>query len=85
MPFYLYILESLKDGSYYIGCTQDLDSRIERHNEGRTKYTKGRRPWELAYSEEYPDRSSDMKREKQIKDRKSRQYIEALVRTSRQV
>jgi len=85
MPYYVYILQSLKDGSYYVGSTQDLEERLERHNQGRSKYTKFKRPWELAYSEEYSDRSAAVNRENQIKNRKSKCYIEKLIRTSRQV
>ena len=58
MAYYVYILKSFKDGTYYVGSTQDLKSRIERHNQGRTKYTKPKRRWELVYPEEHPDRSS---------------------------
>jgi putative endonuclease len=84
MAYYIYILRSFKDGTYYIGSTQDLKSRIERHNQGRTKYTKAKRPWELVYHEEHPDRSSAVKRELEIKNRKSKKFIEKLLRTSRQ-
>ncbi|MCD4716062.1 MAG: GIY-YIG nuclease family protein [Desulfobacterales bacterium] len=83
MPYFVYILQSLKDGSYYVGSTQDLDSRLERHNQGRSQYTKPKRPWRLAYFEEHPDRSSAVKRENQIKRRKDKGFIEALIRTSR--
>ena len=83
MPYFVYILQSLKDGSYYVGSTQDLDSRLERHNQGRSQYTKPKRPWQLVYSEEHPDRSSAVKRENQIKRRKDKEFIEALIRTSR--
>jgi len=84
MSYCVYILKSQKDGSYYIGHTQDLDSSLERHNQGRVKYTKSKKPWELAYLEEYPDRSSAMAREEEIKKRKSKEFIDSLVRTSRQ-
>ncbi|MBW1641779.1 MAG: GIY-YIG nuclease family protein, partial [Deltaproteobacteria bacterium] len=57
------ILRSFKDGTYYVGSTQDLESRIERYNQDRTKYTKPKRRWELVYPEEHPDRSSAVKRE----------------------
>ena len=83
MVYFVYILQSLKNGSYYVGSTQDLDSRLERHNQGRSKYTKDRRPWELVFREEHPDRSSAIKRESEIKRKKSSQFIESLVRTSR--
>ncbi len=83
MPHYVYILQSKQDGSYYVGSTQDIQERLERHNQGRTKYTKSKRPWELVYSEEHPDRSKAIKREDEIKSRKSRDFIKQLVSTSR--
>ena len=83
MVYFVYILQSLKDGSYYVGSTQNLESRLERHNQARSKYTKAKRPWELVFREEYPDRSSAMKRESKIKRRKSSHFIESLIRTSR--
>ena len=83
MIYFVYILESLKDGSYYVGSTNDIKDRVLRHNQGRTKYTKAKRRWELVYSEEYPDRSSAVKREQAMKKRKSKKYIESLIRTSR--
>ena len=83
MAHYVYILESVTDGSYYIGSTQNLIQRIERHNQGRSKYTKSKRPWQLVYYEEYPDRSSATKREYEIKGKKRKAFIDQLVRTSR--
>jgi len=44
MPYFVYILQSIKDKTYYVGSTQDLDSRLERHNQGRVAYTKPKRP-----------------------------------------
>jgi putative endonuclease len=83
MPFYVYIIQSEKDESYYVGSTQDLDKRLVRHNQGRSKYTKSKLPWKLVYHEKHPDRSSAVIREKEIKNRKKKGYIENLVRTSR--
>jgi len=85
MSCFVYILRSKKDGSYYVGSTQDINERLLRHNQGRTNHTRARRPWEFLYCEEFPDRSGAMKRENEIKRRKSKDYIESLVRTSRQV
>jgi putative endonuclease len=78
MAYFVYIIESLKDHSYYVGSTQDLDERINRHNGGRSKYTKTKRPWKLVYHEEFPDRFSALKREKQIKRQKRKGFIEKL-------
>ena len=37
MKFYVYILQCA-DGSFYVGCTNNLEKRIKQHNE--SKYTK---------------------------------------------
>ncbi len=79
MPYYVYILKSLKDQTYYVGSTQNLDSRLKRHNEGRVASTKSKRFWKLVYSEEHPNRSSAAKRETEIKCHKRRAFIEALI------
>jgi putative endonuclease len=83
MVYFLYILKSEKDGTYYVGHTQDLADRLERHNQGRVRYTKSKRPWNLVYFEKYLDKSSAMTREQEIKKRKSKEFIDSLVRTSR--
>jgi len=83
MGYYVYVLRSEKDGSFYIGHTADLEERIKRHNDGKSSYTKAKAPWKLIYQEVFPARSEAMKREREIKRMKSREYIERLVRASR--
>ena len=82
--YFVYILQSLVDGSYYVGSTQDIKARLARHNAGRSKYTKAKRPWKLVYSEAHSDRLAAVRREQEIKDRKSRVCIERLVSAPRQ-
>ena len=79
MPHYVYIIQSQTDESYYIGTSRDLTERIERHNQGLSKYTKSKRPWNLVYFEEHADRSDAMKREYAIKRRKSKEYLAKLI------
>lgn len=56
------------DGSFYIGWTNNLEQRIQAHNAGKgAKYTKGRRPVELVYYEEYDTKQEAMRREYQLK------------------
>ena len=76
--YYVYVLRNKLNNKFYIGSTNNLDERIKRHNEGRSGYTK-RGKWEVYYFEEYKTRSEAMKREKEIKSKKSRKYIENLV------
>ncbi len=84
MAYFVYIIESEKDGTYYIGSTQDIEERLQRHNQGRSKYTRTKQPWKLIYFEEYKDRTAAIKKELVIKQRKSKDYIKKLVRASRQ-
>ncbi|MBI5641188.1 MAG: GIY-YIG nuclease family protein [Nitrospirae bacterium] len=67
MPFYIYIIQSQRDNSLYVGQTNNLRDRLIRHNQGRSKYTKPRRPWKLLYSEEFESRSGALKRETDLK------------------
>ena len=56
------------DGSLYTGITKDISARLEQHRSGKgAKYTRGRGPLELVYSEECPDHSVALRRELQIK------------------
>ena len=79
MNFHVYILQSELDGSFYVGYTSDIEGRLWEHNEGRTGYTMKKRPWRLRYTESYDTKSEAMIREKKIKARKSRAYIEQLI------
>jgi len=51
--FYVYILQSLKDGRTYVGYTEDLEKRLLEHNAGRSKSTRNRAPFKIIYSEEF--------------------------------
>jgi putative endonuclease len=67
MPFYFYVIRSLVDGSYDKGQTNDLADRVKRHNDGRSNYTRTKRPWKLVHSEAYNSRSEAAKRERYLK------------------
>lgn len=63
----LYILRC-GDGTLYTGITTDVEKRLEAHRSGKgAKYTRGRGPLELVYSEECGDHSAALKRELEIK------------------
>jgi len=78
--FYVYILRSLKDGSYYVGSTSNLGKRIDRHNRGHSTSTKGKKPLILVYKKEHKLRSEAIREERRIKSQKSRIYIENLIK-----
>ncbi len=74
---WVYVLRC-SDGSLYTGYTTDPTRRLAQHNAGRgSKYTRGRIPMTLAYTEEFRSKGAALKREYEIK-RLSRSGKEAL-------
>jgi len=71
--YFVYMVKCADD-TFYTGIATELERRIEEHNSSDkgAKYTRSRRPVELVYSEEFPDRSSASKREYSIKKKMSR-------------
>ena len=68
MRYVVYILKC-KDSSLYVGCTNDIQKRIEEHNNSKkgAHYTKIRRPVVLVHEEEYKTLKEARKREAEIK------------------
>ncbi|MEE9162462.1 MAG: GIY-YIG nuclease family protein, partial [Candidatus Neomarinimicrobiota bacterium] len=60
MDYTVYILEN-PEGRIYIGQTNNLQDRLRRHNEGRSRYTRSNGPWQLVYSEVHPTRGHAVK------------------------
>ncbi len=64
---YIYIVKCA-DGTLYCGWTNHLKERVAAHNAGKgAKYTKGRRPVELVYYEEFETKEEAMRREFRLK------------------
>ncbi|WP_234567579.1 GIY-YIG nuclease family protein [Rhodohalobacter sp. 614A] len=73
--FHIYMLYSAVVDRYYVGQTSNLEDRLKRHNQGRSKYTKSGIPWKLVYKEGFETRSEAMKRESLIKNSASREEL----------
>ena len=77
--YYVYILRSALNRSYYIGSCKNITNRFNQHNKGNVLSTRKGKPWELVYREEYDTLKEARKREIQIKRWKSRYAIEKLL------
>ena len=77
--YFVYILYSEHFDRYYVGQTDNLLARLLRHNKGLVRSTKAYTPWSLKYSEAFENRVEAMRREREIKKRKSRKYVEQLI------
>ena len=73
--FTVYVLKSNVDGRLYVGFTDDLERRIKEHNSGKTKSTKGYKPWQIAYTETVSDRLEARKREKYLKSGIGKEFL----------
>lgn len=86
--FTVYAIASKTTGKIYIGQTVDLVMRLKQHNSDNnehlgqfTKQNKG--PWRLVYKEEFETRSEALKREKQLKSFRGREFIKNIVKNIR--
>ncbi len=79
MSFYVYILYSSGLDQYYVGHSKDLEDRIFRHTNSGSKSTKKANDWVIRYTEKFELRQEAMHREREIKNKKSKRYIEWLI------
>lgn len=79
--YYVYVLQSQKDKNFYVGFTNNLQKRVEEHNSGISKSTKGRCPLQLIYYEFCLDRQDAMRREKYLKTTWGKRYIKNRIKS----
>lgn len=75
MFYFTYVLKSKKDGKLYTGYTRQLRKRLEDHNDGLNKSTKGRGPFELIYFEGCLSKQTAIMREQQLKSGYGKRYL----------
>jgi predicted GIY-YIG superfamily endonuclease len=56
MPFFVYIIKCLQDGTYYKGSIENYLQRLNYQNAGKSRYISAKVPWKLIYDEEKPDK-----------------------------
>ena len=74
--YIVYVLHSEKFNKIYIGYTSNLEERLLSHNKlGKKGWTVKYRPWELIHKEEFSSKAEAMKREKELKSSRGRNFI----------
>lgn len=75
--YFVYVIRSLKDDTFYIGKTSNLESRLAFHNdtERNVGFTKGKIPWEYFFTLSVADSLIAGKIETHLKKMKSRRYL----------
>lgn len=61
--FCVYIPQSLKDYKTYTGFSNNVNERLQQHNNGQVKATKHRRPFKILFTEQFTTMAEAKKRE----------------------
>ena len=80
MFYYIYILQSLKNDSLYIGYTSDLKKRFKEHNSSLSKATRPFLPYKLIFYEAFLNRIDAKNREEYLKGGYGRKTIHKLIK-----
>jgi len=78
--FYTYVLKSRVDKKLYVGWTNNLISRLKKHNNKQVDATKFRVPFDLIYYEACNNKEDAVRREKQLKTGFGRAYLKRRIR-----
>lgn len=71
----VYVLKSKKFPKTYVGCTNNIERRLQEHNGRKHTYTKRYVPWEVVYTEEELDRQHARQREIYLKSGAGRRWL----------
>ena len=77
--FFVYAIVSEKDNRIYVGFSSDFEKRLKEHNAGRTKSTKGFRPWKPLYNEVIKGRIEARNKEKYYKSGIGKEFLKSLL------
>lgn len=73
--YYVYVLESKKNGYLYKGFCKNITKRLSEHNIGQTQSTKNGIPWKLIYCEIFVNKEDAVAREKYLKTGWGRNFL----------
>ena len=71
----VYVIESLSNQVWYTGMALNAERRLNEHNAGKSRFTKGHRPWKLIYTEPHKDWAEARPREKYLKTSTGKKWL----------
>jgi len=77
--YFVYAIESQVGSRVYIGMSSNVLKRLDEHNSGETKSTKGYLPWKLVYCEWIGTRVLARKREVFLKSGYGKELLKKLI------
>jgi len=75
MKYVAYIIRSENSGTHYYGHAENMAARLERHNSGKVRSTRAKRPWKLHYYEMFETKSEAYRRELFFKSIEGYRYL----------
>ena len=80
LMYSVYVLRSLKNGKRYVGLTAGaVTDRLRQHRSGSSQWTRRNGPFELVYTEHFPDRTSASAKERFLKSGHGRDLLNQLI------
>jgi len=76
---FLYVIRSEVNDNLYVGICKNIETRLNEHNNGKNRYTKGLKPWNVVYSEEFVDWKSAREKEKYYKSGVGKEYLKKIL------
>jgi len=73
--YYVYIIESETDQSWYYGYSENPEKRLDYHNDGKSKYTRSKLPWKLIFYKSFDTKTEALKFERYLKNTRNKEYI----------
>ena len=71
----VYVIESMKDKTWYTGIALEVNKRLREHNSGKNRFTKGHLPWRIIYTEAFLNWEDARMREKYFKTYAGKNWI----------
>ena len=79
MSYFVYAIKSKKDGRIYVGFSENVQKRFNEHNSGKTRSTKGYRPWKLIFTKGCETRIQARELEKYYKSGIGKEKLKRMV------
>ena len=76
----VYILQSRKNGSLYVGSSDDPTKRLAHHNAGKSTHTSRNVPYELVFSQEFENIAKARTMEMKLKSWKRKDFLERIIK-----
>ena len=76
---YLYVIKSEVNGELYVGICKDVSVRLNQHQKGKNRFTKGLRPWKLVHTESFPDWKTARAKEKFYKSGSGKEHLKLIL------